>query len=237
VSLSDVLALVAIVVAVGSAFGTLYLQYFQRRNVAVALGDEIYLSYGPADGSGGYSKLGMVLSVSLVNGGACDALVTLIAATIRHGPSGFQTHAWWRAFYEPTDAGVAGGSSAPVWKFKGWVRPLAATSRKVVTEWIYLRSSPLEAALPLGDFVIEFEVTETRPTGSGWGDATDEIDKRALARWVGAFTIDEAASDYLASNCVAIDGLAPDSYRVDLRRRQPVMLWSTKDPERPRLRA
>ncbi|MGA2454388.1 MAG: hypothetical protein ABSG93_12795 [Solirubrobacteraceae bacterium] len=145
-SQSDVLPLVAVVVSVvavvvsaGSAFATIYFQYSERPHVAVALGDEIYLKYGVADGRGGYAKLGMVLSLSLVNNGACDALVTVIAATVHQAPDGFHTQARWHAFYEPTDAGTAGKSSSPAWKFSSWVRPLAATSRKVVTEWIYFR--------------------------------------------------------------------------------------------------
>jgi hypothetical protein len=219
--------MIAIVVSVGSVFATLYFQYFERPHVAVALGDEIYLNYGEADDSGGYAKLGMVLSLSLINSGACDALVTMIAATVRQAPGGFQTQARWRAFYEPTDAGTPGESPAPVWKFNGWVRPLAATSRKVVTEWIYFRSTPLQSALPVGGYVLELEVTETRPAGTGWSEVTEETDRRALARWVGEFMIDEQDATHLESKCIAVDGLSQDSRRVELRRRLSSALWST----------
>lgn len=227
-SQSDVLALVAIVVSVGSAFATLYFQYFERRHVAVALGDELYLNYGVADGKGGYAKLGMVLSLSLVNSGACDALVTMVSVTIRQVPDGFHTQAHWRAFYEPTDGGSPGKSSSPRWKFNGWVRPLAATGRKVVTEWVYCRSGRLDKALPRGEYVFELEVTETRPAGTRWSEITEEADKRALARWVGSFVVDETAATYLESKCVASEGWTEDSYGVDLRRRQSPALWSPK---------
>ena len=164
---SDVLALIAIVVSVCTATATIYFQYFERRRVAVALGDEIYLAYGERDGRGGYGKLGLVLSLSLINKGACDALVTVITATVSQAPTGLRAEARWRSFYEPTEAVAPGLSSAPRWRFTGWVRPLAASSRKVVTEWIYFSSTPLPSALPVGEYVLELEVTETRPTSGG----------------------------------------------------------------------
>jgi hypothetical protein len=218
-SLSDWLALVAIIVSLASAFATLYFQYFERPRVAVALGDELYLSYGEADGSGGYAKLGMVLSLSLVNNGACDALVTVIAATVHSVAHDVKADARWRAFYTPVAGGAAGESSSPVWTFNGWVRPLAATSRRVVTEWIYFRSSPLLAGLPVGEYTLRLEVTETRPAASVSTVTTGAANQRAVALWSGSFTIDAAAVAYLESKCVATDGMTPDSYRVAVQRR------------------
>jgi hypothetical protein len=139
-----------------------------------------------------------------------------------------QTQARWHAFYEPTDVGTAGKSSSPAWKFSSWVRPLAATSRKVVTEWVYFRSTPLECALPVGENVLELEATETRPSGTRWSKVTEQTDRRALARWIGAFTIAESDTAYLESKCVAADGWTPDSCRIELRRRHSRAVWSPK---------
>jgi hypothetical protein len=58
VSLSHVLAIIAVVVSFGSAFATLYFQYFEGRRVAVVPGDWMDLSYGQIADSGGYSDLG-----------------------------------------------------------------------------------------------------------------------------------------------------------------------------------
>lgn len=218
-SASDILALVAIVVSVGSAVATLYFQTFERRRVAVALGDAMYINYGDADASGGYAYLGAILSLSLVNAGARDALVTLVTATVRQTPEGFQTQARWNALFEPVDAGTLGKSSSPGWKFNGWVLPLAATSRKVVTEWIYFESAPLQSTLPIGEYELGLEVTETRPAGTRWGKVTEQADRRLVARWVGGFTLTKPQADFLESECVAVQGWTQDCCPVELRRR------------------
>jgi hypothetical protein len=221
VSLADVLAAIAIVVSIATAYATLYFQYFQRRRVAVALGDHLYLSYGPADGSGGYEDLGAVLSVSLINAGATDALVTVMSITAKHTDGDPAIDFRWRAFNESADAGTPGKSSSPTWNFKGWVTPLAATSRQVVTEWIYFGSGgPLPAGLKTGSYRFQLTVTEIRPRGGRIRDTTtDDADRRQLAVWDGQFTIEEWAFAYLRDNCVASEGYAPDTCPVALSRR------------------
>lgn len=221
-SLSDVLALIAIVVSLGTALSTLYFQFLQPSRVAVALGGEISLSYGEADQDGGYGGVGAVISISLVNTGARDALVTVMTATIHQDSADFQITAPWRAFYDPFDAGTPGKSFSPGWKFGDWVRPLAATSRKVVTQWIYFESASHIGALPIGEYTLELEVIETRPSGAWWGEVTADTDRRTLARWNGGFSIDKDASDAL-KNCVLVNGWADNSYRIQLRRRQSPM--------------
>lgn len=217
--LADVLAAIAILVSIATAYATLYFQYLQRRRVAVALGDHLYLSYGPAEGAAGYQDLGAVVSVSLINSGATDALVTVMSITAKHPDGDPEIDLRWRAFNESADA--AGKSSSPTWNFKGWAKPLAAPSRQVVIEWIYFGSaSSLPAGLKIGTYDFQLTVTEIRPRGGRIRDTTtDDADRRQLAVWDGQFTIEDWEFAYLRDNCVAAEGYAPDSCPVALSRR------------------
>jgi hypothetical protein len=221
VSLADALAALAIFVSIGTAYATLYFQYFQRRRVAVALGDHVYLSYGTATELGGYQDLGIYLSVSLINAGATDALVTVMSMTIQHSDGDPELDLRWNALVDSGDAGTPGQSSSPTWAFKGWVSPLAATSRQVVTQWIYFASTDsLKTGLTTGTYDFQLSVTEIRPKGGRARDTTtDDADRRQLAVWDGHFTIEDWASAYLSEHCVAVDGWAPDTCPVALTHR------------------
>jgi hypothetical protein len=218
--MSDILAFIAIVVSLGTALATLYLQFLQPRHAAVALGDEMYLNYGEAGQQGGYAGVGAVISISLVNSGARDALVTMMTATFSQDSANFQTTARWLTFFDPVDAGTPGKSSTPSWKFDGMVRPLAATSRKVVTQWIYFSSATPISELPIGDYTLDLEIIETRPSRGWWREASADTDRRPLAHWAGAFSIDQDASDTLKSSCVLVNGWTDNSFPIELRRRQ-----------------
>ena len=185
-----------------SAFATLYFQYFERRRVAVVPGDWIDLSYGQIADGGGYSDLDAILSLSLVNRGAIDALVTAITATVRPERDGSQIECRWASVYEPVEEVAPNKSRTRYWKLKGWAHPLAAPGRTVVTNWFRLYSPPIPSALPVGSYVLEIEATETRPAGRRSRRARGDTERRVLARWAGGFELDEKDARYLKTDCV-----------------------------------
>jgi len=220
-SLSDPLALVAIVVSIGSAYVALYLQYSQRSRVAVALGEQIYLNYGEPRVTGGYSDLEAVVPVSLINRGAVDSLVTIVTATISQPAHNIRIPARWSCFLTPEDAGTPGKSSAPGWKFDGWASPLTAVSRKVTSRWILVVSLvPTETGLRPGAYSIDLTVTETRPARRRRRGHPEEGEHHAIAHWAGTFTLGQPEVDFL-QDCITVNGWSANTCPVQLRRRDP----------------
>jgi hypothetical protein len=211
-SVSDILALVALIVSVIAVAAPLYLQYFVRRRVAVALGNGAYIFYGPAGETGGYSAIGLYLSVSLINTGASDALVTVMDGSIDTPDQ--QLPIRWSMFLQ-NDTSSAKSSG---WTSGGTVCPIAATSRKVVTQWVAFYSPPLAAPLTAGTYQLELRITETQPQSSWFRGSSGNIERLELAGWTGDFTLTDEQLDFMRDHCVTVDGSTPDSCEVNLHR-------------------
>jgi len=190
-SASDIVASLALLVSVLSfavAAITWYEQYSKKPSLSAIIGDNIYLSYGK-----GKSDLGVIMSVSLLNSGASDALVLRIEGSLACKARNWSAPIIWNCFVQPQSSGSVETSIQPWWGFVGWANPLIASSRKAATNWIFFSIYPLPSTLDAGSYDLNL------------GLVIGPVESLA-AQWSGSFSLGEDEAEFLEKHCVVKSG-------------------------------
>jgi len=216
-SLTDVLSVIAILVSFATFAFTAYEQYLKSAQIQLVLLEEIRLSYGYQ-----FSDLGYWCPVATTNLGAVDAVVLHISGQVTGGRS-WAALVEWQAFGS-VDVDKQ-GEGLPSFRLADWAESFVATSRKMRTDWIYFRISPLPLAngkpdriKPETEYSLQLyaEVPATRWTPRRNLDRR-HAGNRLSGSWTGSFQLSADDVAYLENHCVADEnGLIANSLIVKL---------------------
>jgi hypothetical protein len=205
-SLSDVLSVVAIIVAFATFVTTIYEQYLKNAKLQLILGEGIRLSYGSR-----FSDLGFWCSTVIANQGAVDAVVLRISGQVTDGRSWTAPAAWTSlgTFDVPDKQHKGGPSSIYV---KDYIETFISPSRKALTNWIFFRIYPL----PLVDgqpvrikpdtaYSLQLNAEIPKTHWLPLGNLSQRRKANSLAvSWTGSFQLSADDIAYLESpSCVA----------------------------------
>ncbi len=177
---SDSIALCALAISILTFVFTAYEQYFRRPQIRLALGDTIGLSQNKA----GY--LGIVVDLSLFNGGAREVQVVSLTGAMHSNASGREVSLRWFCFTDSRQVQLPDGRYSPWTAFSSWPATLLIPGRTGINRSVSLNTDAPVRINP-GDYSITVVAWGARYQGGPMASirfrvAVDADDEQALKR-------------------------------------------------------